>query len=90
MAAGGEGGDDAPDERFFRDVAAGEVKKALADIAPKYREVLMLRYYQDLSYREIAEIMNLNKNTVASLILRGKKEMRRRYERLGGRDAMLR
>lgn len=88
-AAGDAGEGVRPEEVFFKDVASGDVKDMLAALDPKYRAVLMLRYYQDRSYQEIADIMKIKKNTVASLIMRGKKELRRRYEALGDHDAML-
>ena len=88
-AAGDTGEGSRPEEVFFKDVASRHVRDILAALAPKYRAVLMLRYYQERSYQEIADIMNLKKNTVASLILRGKKELKRRYEALGDHDAML-
>ena len=42
------------------------VVTALADLAPRQREVLVLRYYGGLSEAEIAETTGLSKGTVKS------------------------
>jgi RNA polymerase sigma-70 factor (sigma-E family) len=42
------------------------VVSALADLAPRQREVLVLRYYGGLSEAEIAEATGLSKGTVKS------------------------
>ena len=55
--------------------------KELKKIPLNYQEVLMLKYYHDLSYQEIGEILNLPKNTVGILILRGKKELKKAIKR---------
>jgi DNA-directed RNA polymerase specialized sigma24 family protein len=47
----------------------------------------MLKYQQDLSYKEISEIMDIPVNTVGSLILRGKKELREKLN-LNQREAL--
>src|SRR5579864_541856 len=54
------------------------VRDTLARLAENYRVPLVLRYYGDLSYDEIAQEMGLEKNYVAALIFRAKKELRRR------------
>lgn len=61
---------------LFRSAEKSRVKEALLSIPLKYQAALMLKYYQELSYQEIGEILAVPKNTVASLILRGKKALR--------------
>jgi len=39
---------------------------------------LVLRYYSELSYDEIAQQLGLERNHVAALIFRAKQELRRR------------
>jgi RNA polymerase sigma factor (sigma-70 family) len=39
---------------------------------------LVLRYYSELSYEEIAQQLDVERNNVAALIFRAKKELRRR------------
>ena len=42
---------------------------------------LVLRYYSELSYEQIAGTLGLNRNHVATLIFRAKQELRRSLER---------
>lgn len=45
---------------------------SLHDISPKYREALILYYYEELSYQEIAEVLHIPISTVGIRIRRGK------------------
>ncbi len=73
-----------PDELFPHPVAPNETDTAakiamirrqldrgLSQLAPKYREVLVLRYDEDLAYAEIADILHLPIGTVSIRIKRG-------------------
>jgi RNA polymerase sigma-70 factor (ECF subfamily) len=55
-----------------------KVRDAIARLPENYRMPLVLRYYSELSYEEIAQQLGLEKNNVAALIFRGKQELRRR------------
>ena len=55
----------------------GRVRAALARLPDRYRTVLVLRYYGDLGYEEIATQLGLTRNHVAILIFRGKQALRR-------------
>lgn len=48
----------------------------------KYRTVIILKYLQDLSYEEIADIVGCNIGTVKSRLARGKEKLRQRLEKL--------
>jgi RNA polymerase sigma-70 factor (ECF subfamily) len=58
------------------------VEAALAGLNPTYRSVVVLRDIEDLSYEEIAEILQLPLGTVKSRILRGRDTLRKELERL--------
>lgn len=49
------------------------LKELLQKLPDAYREVLMLRVMEDLSYEEIAERLHLPLNTVSTKIFKGKK-----------------
>ncbi|HKI00115.1 MAG TPA: sigma-70 family RNA polymerase sigma factor [Candidatus Sulfotelmatobacter sp.] len=55
-----------------------EVRDAIARLPVNYRVPLVLRYYNEMSYDEIAQQLGLQKNYVAALIFRAKKELRRK------------
>jgi len=47
-------------------------KRAIICLEPRYRDILHLRYIQEMSYAEIAEIKGVSLNTVKTWIRRGK------------------
>lgn len=55
-----------------------QVRDIIARLPENYRVPLVLRYYGELSYDEIAHQLGLERNHVAALIFRAKQEMRRR------------
>lgn len=48
------------------------INKALEKIKTKYREVIVLHYFEEKSYQEIAEILNTSTNSVGTLLRRGR------------------
>ena len=57
------------------------VRDAIAGLPDTFRLPLVLRYYSDLSYDEIARQLGLQRNNVAILIFRAKQELRRKLAR---------
>src|SRR5579864_2391399 len=55
-----------------------QLQAAIARLPENYRVPLVLRYYSELSYDEIGEQLELQKNHVATLIFRAKQELRRK------------
>ncbi len=55
-----------------------QVRDAIARLPENHRVPLVLRYYGELSYDEIAQQMGLQKNYVAALIFRAKQDLRRK------------
>lgn len=55
-----------------------QVRDAIARLPVNYRLPLVLRYYSELSYDEIAQQLGLQRNYVAALIFRAKHELRRK------------
>ncbi len=64
-----------PDETFDRSVNAFEVARALERIDSKYREALILRYFEHKEYEEISDILRIPVGSVGTLIHRGKKHL---------------
>ncbi|MFZ0296809.1 MAG: sigma-70 family RNA polymerase sigma factor [Candidatus Sulfotelmatobacter sp.] len=57
------------------------VRDAIAGLPDNFRLPLVLRYYSELSYDEIARELGLQKNNVATLIFRAKQVLRRKLAR---------
>lgn len=68
-----------PDEQAERKEAAGFLLRIVATLPPRQQEVLQLKFQNDLSYEQIAEITKTNANNVGVLIHTALKTLRRRY-----------
>lgn len=64
-----------PDELVDSTRIAQDVQKALLSISPSYREMVVLRDVQQLTYEEIAVITNTEMGTVKSRINRGRAQL---------------
>ena len=58
------------------------IQKALLKVRQSYREAVILRDIQELSYEEIAEIMQIEIGTVKSRINRGRAELQKYLEHI--------
>ena len=70
--------DDAPlpDEQFATKATRTLVETALQELPPRYREVLILHYLEQLSFAEIGIILQAPTHTVKSQSLRGGRLLR--------------
>ncbi len=58
-----------------------DIRKALSELPDRYRIPLVLAYYNEMSYDEIAEALGLARNNVATLIFRGKQQLREKLKK---------
>lgn len=63
------------------------VQAAVASLPEDQREVIVLKEYQDLTFLEIAEVLDLPLSTVKTRLYRGLVQLRERLEREGIRGA---
>jgi RNA polymerase sigma-70 factor, ECF subfamily len=79
---------DAPssEAELIREVDRANVRRALGELPPIFREVLMLREIEGLAYREIAEISGAPIGTVMSRLSRGRSELRKVLSRMLQKD----
>ncbi len=83
VEAGFEPGED-HSEKHKDELDAKEALKKLAYLKEEYREVLTLRYFNDLSLKQTAEILGISENLVSVRLNRALQELRkhfRTYER---------
>jgi RNA polymerase sigma-70 factor (ECF subfamily) len=59
------------------------IKEALRLLRPKYREPIVLRYYDNLSYQQISNILGISQVAVNGRILRAKRKIAKYLERNG-------
>jgi len=66
---------------FFADLARYEQKEiietALSQIPQQQASILLLFYFEELSYKEIADAFNLPEGTIATLLHRGRENLRK-------------
>ncbi len=93
VALGGSDDDDddeLPDDaacplaRLLDNEAAEEVRRALALLAPHYRDAVILYEMHDLSYAEIADICQVDIGTVRSRLSRGRAALAKRLACMKG------
>lgn len=53
------------------------MRDALMELPDKYREVLILKFFEDKSYREISDILKKPEGTIATLLNRAKKKFKK-------------
>ena len=67
---------DHPEDRFDRNVVSGKIRLAIAHLPEVFREVVVLRYFEEFNYRQIASILGCPAGTVMSRLNRAKAELR--------------
>lgn len=71
------GGTESADVSFDKEINAVELASAFEKIDEKYREVLILRFFEHKEYEEISDILMIPTGSVGTLIHRGKKQLKR-------------
>ena len=59
------------------------VDQGLGELEAKYREILVLYYLEELSYKEISDVLHIPIGTVGIRLLRAKEMLRQAYKKLG-------
>ena len=67
--------DPKPEEYAARHEREATIRRMLGDLPPQYRLVIVLRYWQDLSYEEIAEITESTQSAIKSRLHRARRMM---------------
>ena len=62
-----------PEDKIIREQNLAKLLRDIKQLKPKYQEVIQLRYFQELSYKEIAVHINEPMNNVKVKLLRAKK-----------------
>jgi RNA polymerase sigma-70 factor (ECF subfamily) len=63
------------------------VKAAVASLPPKFRLAVLLRYFEEMSYEDMAKALNCSMGTVASRLSRGHKMLAEKLATLRSRGA---
>ena len=71
-----------PDEHIRRVEIRSLFRKALADLTPEHRAVIMLREIEGLSYAEISQVIGCSKGTVMSRLHHARKRLQQALKEL--------
>ncbi len=63
-------------EKLIEQRTSEEVRKAMAKLGPRARMALVMRYYSDMSYDEIADELGVRRAFVGVVLLRARHELR--------------
>lgn len=66
---------ESPEGRAIRRERAEAVWRAIQELTPEHREIVILRSFQDLSYREIAAALGISEGTVMSRLFYARKAL---------------
>ena len=58
------------------------IRGEIAALPKNHRTIIILKYLQDLSYEEIAEVLGCGTGTVKSRLSRAKKKLKQRLEKV--------
>jgi RNA polymerase sigma-70 factor (ECF subfamily) len=78
---------DDPSERLRdqKDMRA-QLDRGLETLSPKYREVLALYYFEEMSYKDIAEVLQVPQGTVGIRLRRAKEALKATLEQSNGQS----
>ena len=68
------------EEHYLKTERNKELLQAVWELPDKYREVLHLFYYEELSVKEIAEIVGKQESTVTSRLTRGRNILKKKLQ----------
>lgn len=77
-----------PDSLLVESDRRAVVRRALTRLQPEQREVLVLKEFQGLKFREIAELLGCPESTVKSRMYYGLKSLKTALAREGGTDGL--
>ena len=64
-----------------RDEMAQILNKAIDSLPDKYRTIILLREFDELSYEEISQVLECSKGTVESRLFRARERLRKKMEK---------
>ncbi len=75
--------DDTPDSHAESAETVLAVRKAVNSLDPKYRDVVWLRCMSEMSFAQIADVMNITENSAKVLFFRAKNKIKEMLENEG-------
>jgi RNA polymerase sigma-70 factor, ECF subfamily len=76
-----------PEAEMLRKLDAETIRRMVAELPEAFREVIVLREFEDLSYQEIAKVIDTPLGTVMSRLARGRAMLREAWLKAAGDPA---
>ncbi len=73
-----------PSKKYYQDDTREIVGKAISSLPELEREVILLKYFQELSYKEMAQMLNCPIGTVMSRLYYARKKLKENLEKYFG------
>lgn len=80
---------ESPEQIVMAEVLDGELRDALASLPEEFREVVVLAFVEEMSYKEIADALAIPIGTVMSRLHRGRKLLQARLQAFGVRRRLV-
>lgn len=74
------------EEKIIEKNEKNDLNHAVMDLPIKYREVIFLHYYEELTVSEINKVTNVNANTIKTRLKRARELLKKSYKRGGLND----
>lgn len=78
--------EEGPEELTLRRERRQNLRNAIAELSPDYREVVLLYHFQHLSYQQIGDRLDLPVRTVETRLYRAKAQLKKRLTVMEGGD----
>lgn len=73
-------GEDDVAEAVDMKINGEHLRDSMAKLKPLYRDILVLRYFEQLEYQEISDVLRVPMGSVATYLHRAKKQLRTLYD----------
>jgi RNA polymerase sigma-70 factor (ECF subfamily) len=78
-----------PEELLLENGVDGRIQEAIGELPEEYRAVVLLNFVEEMSYREIAQILEIPMGTVMSRLHRGRKFLKKRLHDFADEQGLL-
>ena len=76
LVCDGDGGEEDPERITQRKMTGEAVKRAISALPQKYRDVVLLRIYGELSFSDIGKSLGISENSAKVIFFRAKQQLR--------------
>ncbi|GAB7388760.1 sigma-70 family RNA polymerase sigma factor [Bacillaceae bacterium] len=68
-----------PEELLLQKEKQEEIERVLEELSPIYKQLLIMKYEMDLSYKEIASLLGLKPEMVKTYLFRARKQFQQKW-----------